>query len=155
MQKRKPKKIKKAKLWGLEVRTFNKAAQQYMDVDYVNKLDDDEKEWLSQFNNEYYGNTLKLEDWRQNLHYKDQKKSIFDATNARNRDIYNKRYKYNEYDSGIAIPSEYHEYCNPEDSYLELIDKNDKMIKFIADAKASGLTEKEALELTRKVFDIE
>lgn len=56
-----------------------------MDQDYVNKLDDKDKEWLSNFNEEYYGNKLSNKTKRS----KSKRKAIYDQTNARNRDIYN------------------------------------------------------------------
>lgn len=132
-----------------------------MDQDYIGKLGDKDKEWLSQFNNEYYGNTLN-KDWRKNLHLKDNKKAIFDQTNARNRDMYNKRYKYNEGDMReehnietlIASKLEI-DHSSPEEAYVEYIHVKKKMLKFIQEAKESGLTDKEAIELAAKIFDIE
>jgi hypothetical protein len=152
------KKQKKPKLWGLEKLTFNKAAQNYMDWDEKMaqdlKNDPEAAEWYSQFNNEYYGNTLD-KDWRKNLHFKEQKKQIYDATNARNRDLYNTRYKYNEHENGIAIPDSYSEYCNPETAYVDYLDYKKKIPKFMREAKNSGLNKKEVLELTKIVFDLE
>lgn len=159
-----PKKIKKPKAkknWGLEVRTFNKAAQQYMDYDYIAKLNPEEKAWLAQFNNEYLGNTLN-KDWRKNLHYKENKKAIYDQTNARNRDMYNNLYKYNEgnvkenHSLELLINSKIDQsHTSPEESYVELLDKRDAIKKFMIDAKDSGMNYKEILDLTRKVFDLE
>lgn len=125
-----------------------------MDIDYVDQLNQEEKEWLSQFNNEYYGNTLN-KDWRKNLHYKEQKKSIYDATNARNRDVFNKRYKYNENENGIVVPDEYSKYTSPESANIEYLDLKKKMTKFIKEAKASGLSDKEVEELVKVTFDLE
>lgn len=125
-----------------------------MDQDYINQLDDSGKEWLSQFNNEYYGNTLN-KDWRKNLHHKETKKTIYDATNARNRDMYNNRYKYNENESGIAVPSSLSEFTNPEDANIEYIDLKRKIAKFISDAKKSGLKDKEIEQLVIITFNID
>lgn len=153
-EKKPIKKKKKVKLWGLERLTFNKAAQQYLDQDYISTLDDKDKEWLSRFNNEYYGNTLN-KNWNKNLHYKEQKKAIFDQTNARNRDIFNKRYKFNEHESGIAIPDSYHEHTNPEGAYADYIDIQRKVLSFMNEARESGLEEAEIIEITKKVFDLD
>lgn len=132
-----------------------------MDYDYINKLNDEEKQWLAQFNNEYLGNTLN-KDWRKNLHRKDSKKSIYDQTNARNRDMYNNRYKFNEGDISqdqnieTLVASKINfDHASPEDAYGEMLDKEKKIKKFMKDAKDSGLSSKEVLELTRKVFDLE
>lgn len=165
--KEKPKqKLKKTakrpkKLWGLEVRTFNKAAQQYMDQDYVGKLNDEEKQWLSTFNNEFYGNTLN-KDWRKNLHYKGNKKAIYDQTNARNRDMYNNLYKYNEGDIRenhsleLLINSKIDQsHTNPIDAYNETIDLRKTITEFMENARKSGMAEDEVLTLTKKIFDLE
>lgn len=125
-----------------------------MDQDYINNLSQEDKEYLSQFNNEYYGNTLN-KDWRKNLHLKQDKKAIYDQTNARNRDMFNQRYKYNENESGIPIPEHFSEYSNPEDAYIDYIYIKKKMLKFMEEARASGMDEKEVIELTAKIFDIE
>jgi len=155
MLERKPKVVKKQrKLWGLERFTFPVAIQNVMDMDYIGKLNNKEKQWLSQFNNEYFGNTLN-KDWRKNLHLKEQKKSIYDQTNARNRDIFNQRYKFNEYESGMAIPESFSAFTNPEAAILELLDKEEKIKKFIKKALEAN-TDKEFTEtLTRVVFEIE
>lgn len=79
----------KKKLWGLEPLTFPKTINHYIDQDYVKELSDKEKEWLSDFNEEYYGNKLS----KKTLRNKVKKKEIFDQTNARNRDISNIRFK--------------------------------------------------------------
>lgn len=118
------------------------------------KNDHEAAKWYSQFNNEYYGNTLD-KDWRKNLHYKEQKKQIYDATNARNRDMYNNRYKYNENPGGIAIPDSYSENCNPETAYIDFIHYQRVVPAFIKEARDSGMSKKEALELARMVFDID
>lgn len=157
-KKTKPKKLK---LWGLEFKTYNKAAQQYVDQDYINKLNYKEKEWLSQFNEEYYNNTLN-KDWRKNLHMKENKYDIYDQTNARNRDMYNKRYKYNEGDINqdhnietlVASKVDF-DHASPEESYCEFMDKEKNIRKFMEEAKASGLNKQEVLDLTRKVFDLD
>jgi len=153
--------VKKTKLWGLERFAFNKAVQQYMDQDYINNLDYTEKEWLSQFNEEFYGNKLN-KDWRKNLHLKETKKAIYDQTNSRNRDIYNNRYKYNEGDmyhdhnieTLVASKLDF-DHASPEEAYIEFVDKDKIMKKFMQDAKDSGLSDKEVLDLTRNIFNIE
>jgi len=147
-QKTRPK-----KLWGLERLTFPKAVQQYLDQDYISTLNDEEKQWLSKFNNEYYGNTLN-KDWRKNLHLKEQKKAIFDQTNARNRDIFNNRYKFNENESGIPIPDSYSEYANPEQTLIDAIYIEKEINKFRKQAIRAKTEKKFIDELIKVVFDI-
>lgn len=96
------KKVKKKskKLWGLEVRTFSRGARQYMDQDYVKDLSDDDKRWLSDFNETYYGNKFPRASKpgkKTNLFDKAgvPRTEIFDQTNARNRDIHTTGYKIN------------------------------------------------------------
>ena len=92
-KKKSAKPQRKKVLWGLKPLTFNRAVQQYMDQDYMDKLDDKSKEWLSKFNVEYYGNTFKKGKGPLNHHVKADHKKVYDQTNARNRDMYNKIYK--------------------------------------------------------------
>lgn len=98
---------KQEKLWGLEPRTFNRATRQFVDQDYVNKLDDNEKKWLSDFNNTYYSNKYPRSDKpgpKTNLFDKAgvPRKEIFDTTNARNRDVHTVWYKINEAEARVG-----------------------------------------------------
>src|SRR5882724_10751545 len=90
-------KKKTKKLWGLEFKSFSRGARQLMDQDYVDGLSDKDKEWLSDFNETYYGNKFPRSDKRgrkTNMFDKAgiPRKEIFDATNARNRDIHTPHY---------------------------------------------------------------
>lgn len=114
MTRQKEKKKKKAvkgqkieKLWGLEPKTFSRGSRYFIDQDYAGELSKEEKAWLSKFNEEYYGNKVKKKD---SLHldklknYDKRKKkfktakrkimkTLYDATNARNRDLHTVNYK--------------------------------------------------------------
>jgi hypothetical protein len=58
-----------------------------VDQDYSHKLSAEEKAWLSRFNQEYYDNSRLSEV--DSLHNTPElKKSCYNATNARNRDLY-------------------------------------------------------------------
>lgn len=160
MKKKKPNKNKKTKakikpkkLYGLEPLTYNRAAQQYVDIDYVSQLNDSEKQWLSTFNEEYYNNTLN-KDWRKNLHYKEHKKSIFDKTNARNRDIMNKRYRMDDEENYIMDNNDT-EYTSPESAMIEAIDKKEDIEHFVKKARRKGTDEKFTKKLTDVVFGVE
>jgi hypothetical protein len=152
--KKKSKKRKIKKRWGLEKLTLPKAVQQFFDYDYLNQLTEEEKNWLSQFTDEYYNNTLN-HDWRKNFHYKEQKKSIYDATNARNRDMYNKRYKYNETLIGVAIPDDYHTFTSPEDAILDAIDLEEKIKKFREAAEKAQTAREFTNKLVGVVFEVD
>lgn len=162
MPKKKPNQTKKPrKLWGLEKLTFNKAAQQYMDWDEKMtqdlKNDPEAAEWYSKFNEEYYGNTLN-KDWRKNKHMKDSKYDIYDQTNARNRDMYNKRFKYNEGEDtleGIISGESFTAFTNPEEALIESIDKSEAIQEFVDKALKAGTDKKFTKKLTRVVFDMD
>lgn len=148
---------KPEKLWGLEPLTFPKSAQEYIDIDeqYKKDLKNDPKAaaFLSKFHEEVYGNKFKKGSGNRNLYSKGERKSIYDSTNARNRDMYNKRYKYLdiEYLAGLdAGPN-----ADPTDAVLNYIDKKKRVKKFLDEAVQNGLSVKEAEELTKYVFDLE
>lgn len=78
----------KTKYPGLKKELFSKIKQQYFDVDYVNSLSEEEKQWLNDFMTEFLG--ANLNESKERMHNtSDLRKSVFDANNARNRDIYN------------------------------------------------------------------
>lgn len=164
MKKKKRKKViktkskpKAKKLWGLEKRTFNRASQQYMDWDEKMtqdlKSDPEAAKWYSQFNNEYYGNTLN-KDWRANLHFKSQKKEIYDATNSRNRDMYNTRYQMGDSDGYISDNHDT-DYTSPESALIESIDREEDIRAFVEKALNAGTDKKFTKQLTRVVFSVE
>jgi hypothetical protein len=66
---------------------FNlKIRQELIDYDYVEKLSDEEKDWLNRFTEEYVGANLNHKGKR--LHKtKKLVKDCYDRNNARNRDI--------------------------------------------------------------------
>jgi hypothetical protein len=66
-----------------------KIRREFIDVDYVDKLTDKEKEWLNKFMDEYNGANLDFQNLKKNIHNsKKLKKDCTDRVNARNRDIY-------------------------------------------------------------------
>lgn len=87
--KRKKQKVsyRTAKNVGLNKRYFSKIKQEYHDIDYVHKLDDKQKKWLSEFMQEDLGANLR-HSGRKKYKTKQDKKDVFDRNNARNRDIY-------------------------------------------------------------------
>jgi hypothetical protein len=159
-RRRKSHKKKQTKLWGLERLTFPKAIQHVLDMDYIAELNDDEKRWLSEFNASYYGNTFpsKHKSGRKTNMFDKAgipRKELYDQTNARNRDIFSKRYKFNETFQGIAVPESYSEFTSPENAILDAIDKEGIIKKFREDA-AKAQTERAFIDkLTSVVFDTE
>lgn len=100
VQKKKNK--KEEKKWGLEFNVFNRGIKQYLDIDYVNKLSPEEKEFLNNFVQTYYNNVFPKKSKKgpkTNMFDKAgiARKEIFDQTNARNRDIYTTNYHVHDY----------------------------------------------------------
>ena len=61
----------------------------HLDMDYIEKLSDSEKEWLNKFCGEYVNDTLDRKNLKKNLHNtKSLKKDCDDKNNSRNRDVY-------------------------------------------------------------------
>ena len=59
-----------------------------IDYDYVNKLDENEKQWLNKFTEEYVNASLDTENIDNNFHNtQDLKRDCYRRNNARNRDI--------------------------------------------------------------------
>jgi hypothetical protein len=154
-KKRSKKSSKPTRLWGLEVLTFPRHAQEPMEMDEKYRKDlkenPDAAAFLSKFNDEFYGNTFRK--GTRPLHKKSERKTLYNATNARNRDMYNRRYRYNdlEYVAGQeSAPT-----LDPSEALIDYLDQKNTIDQFMADALESGLSEKEVIELTTKIFDLE
>ena len=105
----------------------------YVDADYLDKLSESEKQWYSDFTNEYYCNAINRKDslHRKNLskeEFERCKKETFASTNAQNRDSF-----------GIAATSQYflvytdaHKYRDIADSIFGVIDPDDRKLKDLA-----------------------
>lgn len=77
---------------GLKKELHPRPRRHYIDQDYINKLSDEEKEFLSKFNDEYYGASLaKVDDLqaREKDFHKtaEERKTCYDRNNACNRDV--------------------------------------------------------------------
>jgi hypothetical protein len=59
----------------------------YLDQDYVKKLSDAEKQFLSNFNDEFYGGSFN-HPGKQLHRSKKKKRECYDRNNARNRDLF-------------------------------------------------------------------
>lgn len=67
---------------------YPKAKQQFLDQDYIEKLNEDERAFLAKFNAEYVSGTVT--EVKPLHRTKKLKKKIYDANNSRNRDLLNK-----------------------------------------------------------------
>lgn len=74
---------------GLKKQYNSRVRQEYMDQDYIRDLTEEEKTFLNQFNEEYYGAKLDFQNLENNLHNNEElKKDCTDRNNARNRCAY-------------------------------------------------------------------
>lgn len=86
-KKKKPTKRSRSKYPNLDPDLNLKIRRDLIEVDYLDKLNDDQKGWLDKFNNESINASFDKNN-KKNLHKtKEQKKACYDANNARNRDI--------------------------------------------------------------------
>lgn len=79
----------KVKYPALNPQYSPKVRKEFIDMDYIDQLSDQEKEWLNKFVNEYVGASLDYKNLENNLHNtKKLKKDCTDRNNARNRCMY-------------------------------------------------------------------
>jgi hypothetical protein len=102
---------------------FNlKTRTDLLEIDYVDKLSEQEKFWLNKFNEEYVNASIDRKDRKNNLHKsKDLVKDCYDRNNARNRDVLT-RVKATGEDYTLRETETY----NPEDQIIENIDRKKK-----------------------------
>lgn len=115
---------------GLKKEYNLKIRQEMFDQDYINKLSDKEKEWLSNFNEEYVSNNFNHKGKK--IHRKKKhKKSCSDSNNARNRDEYSKAKSKNmlKHDSGIYLDKDREN--TTENTLIELLDLKTSLNKSV------------------------
>jgi hypothetical protein len=65
-----------------------KTRYELIDYDYLNKLSEEEKEWLNKFTEENINASLNTQNIEENFHNTDElKKDCYRRNNARNRDV--------------------------------------------------------------------
>lgn len=114
-----------AKHPGLNKHFFSKIKQEYHDYDYINKLSDKEKDWLSNFTEEYLGANLKHKGKK--LHKTDElRKDCYRKNNYRQRDLYSIKKATGNLDmeDKLIILEEPQE--NEEDRLIDLIDSGNE-----------------------------
>jgi hypothetical protein len=105
---------------GLNKHLFSRVKQEYHDYDYIDKLSEKEKQWLSTFTEEYLG--ARLNHKNKKLHRtKKLKRDCFNRNNARQRDTYAIARATNAliYAEGPVEPSDLY---MSEDDIIELLD---------------------------------
>lgn len=113
---------------GLKPRLTSRVRQEYWDFDYIDKLDDASKEFLNRFIEEELNSQFK-NDGSDFSKTKEERKRIYDANNAKNRDMLGlvkgkvANTKLLEY--GANIENELAEEINPhnlETAFVDYID---------------------------------
>jgi hypothetical protein len=112
---------------GLKKRFFSKAKQIQHDIDYVDKINDPKVlKWLNNFMEEWVGARLNHPGKKFHKSKKDRKR-IWDANNARNRDVMSIHTRFgSESDDYVFNLLEDIETQSPEDSIIEMIDNKKK-----------------------------
>lgn len=145
MKKQKRTKRSKIKHPALKPKYNSRVRQEYLDYDYLDKLNEEELNWLNKFTAEWNNAEIKEGDPNAIHDYSKHKKEIFDRNNARNRDLYghvkNKvaNTKLLNYDNVInMVEEEYSRGVNPENvenafaEYLDHIKINEMMAEYNA-----------------------
>lgn len=118
---------------GLMKDATSRIRREYLDQDYINKLSHEEKEWLSNFNEEWLG--AKFNHQGEVLHKdKKEKREIYNRNNARNRCILSVAKARNQLVESEDLKSileneENRRNVNPdniEDALIEFIDSKKK-----------------------------
>lgn len=122
---KKPTRRSKVEFPALDPRYMPKVRQEYLDMDYINKLSNEEKKFLNKFIEEELNASFKKSN-RSNL-TKDPKKrkEIYNRNNARNRCLYGISKANNRLNDNIN-PSEIDTINNPqltEDALIANIDR--------------------------------
>ena len=110
-----------------------KNRREYVDYDYIDDLPDDLKKYMDEFSAEFYGASVKgsKELHKNRFHNtEDLKKSVTDANNARNRDMY-----------GIAKVSNLVHDINPEKKHPDN-DTKISMFELFEDAAIAEIDRK-------------
>lgn len=127
------KKREKAKYPGLEKQLFSRIKQEYHDYDYIDKLSDAEKQWLSDFTGEWLG--ANLNDSGKKMHKSNKRrKQVFDMNNSRNRDIISHARAGGLLDDVSVLDAE--EIVDPsgyEDAFLDQLDSDPELLDAFID----------------------
>lgn len=134
--KKKPAKKKKRDLTslpGLKKNLFSRIKQEYHDLDYLDKLSDKDKLWLSKFMEEDLGARFNHSGSKVYRKKRDKIES-YRRNNQRNRDLYSllkATGKFNDtFTEGFLTDLLEEETLSPEDALIDYIDsKSEKLVK--------------------------
>jgi hypothetical protein len=83
---------------GLKKKSQRRAARPFVDFDYLDKLSPEELAWLEKYVQEEYRAYFKNDGTDFAAPRSPERKRCYDDNNARNRDIWNQRYRTDEDD---------------------------------------------------------
>lgn len=132
---KKPKKLRNNEKYpALTKNKMPRVRQEYLDFEYIDQLNDEEKAWLNKFNDEYLNASFKHDD-TDIQSYEKYGKDANDRNNSRNRCLYgqlkNKADKFNNkkllnYDNLLGdVENSYNSEINPknlENAYIDFIE---------------------------------
>lgn len=114
-------KRKNTKYPGLTPSVHPRNRQEYIDYDYVHQLSAKEKEWLSNFTEEYLGGNFQHAGTKMHKSKK-ERKTCYDRTNARNRDMYSKAVATKRLMSIDDVTDMYEDRSTNEDILIKKLD---------------------------------
>lgn len=131
--KKKQPKRNKVKHPALNPSYSPKTRHDVIDMDYLNQLNPEDKEWMNQFIDEYVGASLDFKNLENNLHNtKELKKDCTDRNNARNRCLYTQAKINHMLDElgeqeQVSADMKHANANNIEDALIAYIDKKKKL----------------------------
>jgi hypothetical protein len=128
----------KTKHPGLHKRFFSKIKQEYHDIDYINKLSEEDKEYLSSFMDEYLGANFTYNSKK--IHKKKMYKTkSYNAHNARQRDIFSieraKGCLAIDLDVCARAIESREDLKSPEDALIDFIDNKEEVLKVLKNSR--------------------
>lgn len=133
--------------------------QEFHDIDYVDQLSDKDKKYLSTFMEENLGANLNHQGRKINK-TKEQRKSIFDANNARQRDIYaimRASGRMVDIDPELVMNEWQERYSDPEADAPELTEKENELLtkrEFIHLMKTGAIVPDSLVNFYKKLYKI-
>lgn len=135
-EKKKPTRRSGERFPGLVQAVNPRTRWELIDHDYINQLSDEEKQWLSNFNEEYLSGNFNHKGKK--FHKtKKQKRDCYNRNNSRNRDVFTLYRTHGWIVGADAIPDAMDKHVDPfksEDNLLDLLDAKNKIDKETKDS---------------------
>ena len=130
---------------------YNKANKSFMDQDYWDKLSTEDKQWLNQFNKEYY-EAIYSEDERV-LHGEQYDEELKEARSARRKDLWNSVFPSHRSDDGSRNHVENNMDIYEQDKGIWYEDDDIDKLKKVDESKALGILREQALDSINNEVD--